>query len=128
MNQVENGLPVFHGSRVQKGHGLGNLLSGLVRSAVPLFKIGARALGKKALKTGIQIADDVNAGKDDKESIKSRMQRSGQELVQRTVESIKPPGVLHGIGSASKPIKQKRKNAHVHSANIKRVKHNDIFD
>ena len=43
-NQVGNGLPVFSGSRVQKGHGIGSLLSGLVRSAVPLIKRSAKAL------------------------------------------------------------------------------------
>ncbi|KAJ8020741.1 hypothetical protein HOLleu_40415 [Holothuria leucospilota] len=47
LQQVGNGLPVFHGARVQKGHGLGNILGGLFRSAMPLFQRGLRRLEKK---------------------------------------------------------------------------------
>ena len=58
--QVGGALPYFTGARVQRGHGFGNLDSGLLRSVAPLIKRGA--LGKRALTTGAQIAGDAVAG------------------------------------------------------------------
>ena len=68
MAQSGNGLPVFQGSRGQRGHGLGSMLSGLFRSAVPMIKRGLATFGKHALKTGLEIAGDVSEGKSFKDS------------------------------------------------------------
>ena len=57
--QAGGALPYFVSARYQRGHGLGSLFSGLVRSAMPLIKRGAVAVGKGAAKTGVRIADDV---------------------------------------------------------------------
>jgi hypothetical protein len=38
INQAGGSLPVFQGSRGQRGHGFGSVLSGLFRSAVPMLK------------------------------------------------------------------------------------------
>ena len=57
--QVGGNLPFFVGARVQRGHGLGNLFGSLLRSAMPLIKRGAVALGKRALTTGMRVAGDV---------------------------------------------------------------------
>ena len=56
--QAGGALPYFAGAPYQWGHGLGSLFGGLLRSAMPLIKRGAVALGKGALKTGVRIADD----------------------------------------------------------------------
>ena len=61
------GMPYFAGARRQRGHGLGSLLSGLFRSALPLLKQRAMYLAKKVLSTGAQMAGDLLGG----ESIKS---------------------------------------------------------
>ena len=37
-NQVGNGQFVYSGRRYQKGHGLGNLLGSLFRTALPMIK------------------------------------------------------------------------------------------
>ena len=57
--QAGGALPYFAGAQYQRGHGLGSRFGGLLRSALPLIKSGAVALGKGALKTGVRIADDV---------------------------------------------------------------------
>lgn len=75
VNQVgsgTSGIPIYVGSRHQRGHGLGNILSSLFKSAAPVLKRGLTSLGKSALQTGISIAGDVLSGKDAKESAKSR--------------------------------------------------------
>ena len=57
-NQCGNGMNVFQGARGQRGHGLGSMLSGLVRSALPMIK----NFGRNALQTGLNVATDVVEG------------------------------------------------------------------
>ncbi len=52
-------VPVFTGPRSQKGYGLGGILGGLSRSAMPLIKQGAKTLGREVFNTGIGIAQDA---------------------------------------------------------------------
>ena len=73
LQQSGSGLPVFHGSRGQRGHGLGSMLSGLFRTAVPMLKRGLATFGKHALKTGLEIAGDVVEGKSFKDSARDRI-------------------------------------------------------
>ena len=73
MQQSGSGLPVFQGSRGQRGHGLGSMLRGLFRSAVPMLKRGLATFGKHALKTGLEIAGDVSEGKSFKDSARDRI-------------------------------------------------------
>jgi hypothetical protein len=68
VQQSGSGMPVFQGTRMQRGHGLGSILSGFFRSAWPLIKTGAKAFGKQILRTGLQIANDVSDGQNFKES------------------------------------------------------------
>ena len=58
---------VFHGGQIQRGYGLGSFFSSLARRALPFLKQGAKALGRAALKTGINVAQDVLAGKNVKQ-------------------------------------------------------------
>ena len=71
--QAGGALPYFAGAQYQRGHGLGSLFSGLLRSAMPLIKRGAVALGKGALKTGVRIAGDVLSGQNIKTAAKRRV-------------------------------------------------------
>ena len=61
-SQAGSGLPGFQGLRYQRGHGLGSLFRGLVGVSALLLKKGAIALGKslgqKALKAGVELAQD----------------------------------------------------------------------
>jgi hypothetical protein len=84
VNQVGSGLPVYAGVPGQRGRGFGQVLGSLFRSAVPLLKRGAVALGKKALSTGAQVISDVASG----ENIKSSLKRRAQEQVQSTLENL----------------------------------------
>lgn len=73
VQQSGSGIPFFAGSRGQKGHGLGSLLGGLFRSAFPMIKRGLATFGKQALRTGLEIANDVVEGEDVKSSAKRRV-------------------------------------------------------
>lgn len=60
--QKGGNLPAFHGSRFQRGYGLGSIFKGLFRWAMPHLQQGAKVLGKKALQTGAQVVQDVLDG------------------------------------------------------------------
>ena len=48
--QVGGALPYFTGSRVQRGHGFGSLLGGLLRTVAPLIKMWRAGAGKSCIK------------------------------------------------------------------------------
>ena len=89
MMQVGNGaMAYFHGAPVQRGYGLGGLLSGLWRSAVPLLKRGAKAVGKTLLSSGMDVAGDVLSGKNLKTSVKSRAKEATDQLTNQAVKRV----------------------------------------
>ena len=87
VNQSGHGLPVFYGAHTQKGHGIGNLFSGLFRSVFPILKRAAPVIGRKALETGIPIAKDVAGELTLKESAKTRVMDALQEGINKIVPS-----------------------------------------
>ncbi|KAK2171498.1 hypothetical protein NP493_1059g00013 [Ridgeia piscesae] len=91
--QVGGALPFFVGAKVQRGHGLGSLLGGLLRSAAPLIRRGAVAVGKRALRTGMQIADDVMTEQNIKQAAKRRVTDAGKDLLRSLATAAGPPGV-----------------------------------
>jgi len=94
--QVGGEIPVFRGAKHQRGHGLGSIISGLFRRVVlpllknegktliPFLKNNKKTLIKNALKTGMEVADDVLEGKSMKESAKKRV-LSG---IKRTADQV----------------------------------------
>lgn len=103
VRQVGGGhLPVFAGGRGQRGHGLGNIFGSLFRSAMPLIKRGAVALGKRALKTGVRVARDVVAGGNLKAAVKRRAKEAGVDLLD---------GLLNAPAPKKKKVQQRRRAA-----------------
>ena len=88
-NEAGGALPYFAGAQYQRGHGLGSLFEGLLRSAMPLIKRGAVALGKGALKTDVRIADDVMSGQSITRATKRRVTDAGRNLMR----GLLAPGV-----------------------------------
>ena len=69
-------LPAFHSARFQRGYGLGSIFKGLFRWALPHVQQGAKMLGKKALQTGVDVAQDVLAGENPKTATKKRAKQA----------------------------------------------------
>ena len=82
-------LPVFIGPGSQRGYGLGGMLSGLFRTAMPFLKKGALSLGKEvgkqALTTGAGILEDVMAGENIKRSATRRAKETGQRMKRKAM-------------------------------------------
>ncbi|GFS19336.1 hypothetical protein ElyMa_005029500 [Elysia marginata] len=116
--QVGTGLPVFQGSRDQRGYGLGSLLSGLGRMIVPLLKRGGKALVKEGLNTGLDIARNVVAGNNIKTAERNRVRQAGRNLMGKAIGSASRKRKVSPVKAQSRPSKSR-----------KRVHHfNDIFN
>ena len=94
------GIPrVFVGSPYQRGHGIGSFLGGLFRGFRKILSFlnrGARAVGKEALRAGINVIDDVENNKPLKEAIKSRLVESRGNLKRKAKEKIS--SLMRGSG------------------------------
>jgi hypothetical protein len=101
MSQSGNGVPIFQGYRGQRGHGLGSILSGFFRSAMPILRRGLSFFGKEALRTGARIATDVADGQPLGVAARRRVGERINEMV---------PGLIgqSGSGKRRRRIKSKR--------------------
>ena len=102
-------IEVFRGTPYQRGYGFGSLFK---RFALPVLKF----IGKHALKTGINVGQDVLEKKNLKQSIKDRgkeglrnaaqdsLNRAGQYLTQRGT------GLKRKKLYKKKPAKRKKKD------------------
>ena len=64
-------VPVFYGARTQRGHGLGSILGGFFRSALPFLSSGAKIIGQQAM----NVTSDMIDGKSFQDSAKSRLNK-----------------------------------------------------
>lgn len=91
-NQIGGGgriSNVFVGAPYQRGHGIGRFLGGLFRSVLPLLTKGAKAVGREALRTGLNVFEDVSGNHIPfKESLKRRATESGENLKRKANEKI----------------------------------------
>ena len=68
---------VFYGARTQRGNGLGSILGGLFRRALPFLSSGAKILGQQAM----NVASDMINGKSFQDSAKSRLKEGIKTFV-----------------------------------------------
>ena len=66
---------------------VGGLFKGLIRTFAPVMKRGLVALGKKALKTGVEVLHDYSQGANIKQALKRRAKENVGVLIK---SSIKP--------------------------------------
>ena len=101
LRQVGQGLPVFAGASRQRGHGIGNLMKGLWRTATPLL---AKA-GKQALKTGVSV---VASGLINPKSNKKKTKPNGWNA-----SSVRTPVRRRSVSKTKKksPSPRARQNA-----------------
>lgn len=91
------GIPrVFVGSSYQRGHGIGSFLGGLFRRVLPYLSKGLRAVGKEALRAGINVIDDVGNNTPLREAVKNRFTETKGNLKRKAEEKIK--NLMKGSG------------------------------
>lgn len=88
-NAISSGINrVYVGSMYQRGHGIGKFLGGLFRKAVPLLSRGAKAVGREAMRTGLNVLSDVAHAVHLKESVRKRVKESGGNLKRKVEEKF----------------------------------------
>ena len=137
-------LPMFVGGRVQRGYGrfrtqrgngLGGILRKLFRSAVPFLIRGGREIGRQALKTGVNVGEDVLAGKKAKTAAQTRLKEAVGSITRKAINHAKEQqstqiGGGRGIKrrARDKPTTSKRpRKANTPKRKRKKQEHNDIF-
>lgn len=132
LNQTGSGMPFYRGSSgLQRGHGLGGLLGGLFRSAIPLLKKGAMTVGREALQSGIDIAHDVMNGQNVKTATKRRVKTAGRNIGRKAITKLqKGKGRKKQTTKSKKRGKKRGRKSQVVSTKDnkrRRRSYNDIF-
>lgn len=121
VHQSGHGLNYYQGATFQRGHGIGGLFRSFFRAAVPLFKSGAKAVGKQLFNSGVELLNDVTHGGDFKEAAKKRLKEAGQQLTDKAAVKMK---TMIGSGRYKR---RKRNQKRPISRPAKKVKAHDIF-
>lgn len=89
---------IYVGAPYQRGHGgIGNFLAGVFRRVLPLLSRGAKAVGREALRTGVNVISDVaNRNTPFAEALKTRARESGEVLKRKAEEKIEK--LMEGSG------------------------------
>jgi len=96
-------IPVYAGHRFQHGHGLGSILGGIFRRLVlPFIQTHGKRILANAVRTGMEVADDVIEG----QPLKQAAQRRVPAGIKRTIREMEPQ-----FGSGVRTVKR-RKIAH----------------
>lgn len=120
--QSGGALNYYQGATFQKGYGFGGLFRSIFRAAVPLFKSGAKALGKQLFHSGVGALNDISQGQDPKLVLRRHLKEAGRELTDRAATKMKTM-----IGSGRNK-KRKRSMKLTSSVRTKKAKARDIFD
>lgn len=84
LDQASGRYPVFRGSVIQRGYGLGNVFRQLLSWAIPILKEHAlplvKEVGKEVIHNVAGIANDAIEGRNIKESAKEKFKTSLQKL------------------------------------------------
>ena len=136
-------MATFTGPRYQCGHGLGNILRSLTKFALPFLKKGAKAVGKQAMKTGMNIAQEAILEQNIKKAAKQHLSKGLTELVNQHGRGCpgrkprrRPPGERvkrTGQMNQKKPKRGYKRKATSnttlisHSAKRRRTSKKDIF-
>lgn len=88
IEEEEESPRVYVGAPYQRGHGIGSFLGGLFRRVLPYLSRGARAIGKEALRAGINVMEDVENNTPFKEALKNRVKESRGNLKRKAEEKL----------------------------------------
>ncbi len=128
-NQIEN--PVFRGALYQRGHGFGDVFKKFFRWIVPIVKQHAgpiaSSVGKEALKSAINIANDSLDGKNFTTSTKERFKESLNNLSSKIGSGRKGKKKTKNIALPTQ-LKKVYKKVKKTKISITKKRKLDIFD
>jgi hypothetical protein len=92
-------------ARFQRGYGIGGIFKSLARYAIPLFKQGAKIVGKRALQAATEVGQDVLQGKNVGESVKTHEGEIVKDFAEQGARTL-----LRQTGHGSKRRRSQRSN------------------
>lgn len=96
------GLPTFRGISIQRGSGLGKLLSAAYRTFAPTIKQVGKAALKEGATAGVRVLGDVLGGQSLGASAKRQLQTGGKRLLGRVLN-------MSGQPVAKRPARRKKR-------------------
>jgi hypothetical protein len=103
--QCGGNIAGYRGARFQRGYGIRGIFKSLARYAIPLFKQGAKVVGKRALQAATEVEHDVIQGKNVRESVKTHRGKVVKDFVEQGARTL-----LHQTGHGSKRRRSQRSN------------------
>ena len=111
IDQAGGGMPVYSGSPYQRGHGLGSILGGLLRGAMPLLSSVGKSIGRQMIRSGLDVASDVVSGGNVRDSLKRRAKEGALSLLEGgRVNKRRRPGGRSAI-SKKRPLGERYRKA-----------------
>ena len=99
-------LQTYRGTSYQRGYGIGSIFSSIIRGITPLFQSPfVKQATKSLLNTGLQVGSDILQGQNLKDSMKSRFNQTGADLMDKVVQ-----GMRNQSGSGRRRRKRKMAN------------------
>jgi hypothetical protein len=95
----------FRGARFQRGYGIGSIFKSLARYAIPLFKQGAKVVGKRALQAATEVGQDVLQGNNVKEAFKSRGKQAVSDVAKKVMTGNGRKKSIKRAAPAKTPIR-----------------------
>ena len=75
-------------SPYQRGRGFGSVLKGIFRFLAPITKSAVKSVGKQAVRTGLDVAGDVLAGKHINRALEDHALEAGRQLVKKGKRAV----------------------------------------
>ena len=108
---------LYRGSIIQKGYGLGSTFKKFFRWIVPIFQkhalptieSGVKAIGKQTLSSVSDIAKDIVAGRNIRESAQERVSTAIDYLKQSAEQTLEGKGIKRKKKFKNYPIYKKQK-------------------
>ena len=97
----------FVGTPFQRGAGLGSIFASLFRAIAPMAKSAAKAVGRRALNAGLDVASDLVAGQNVKETLKTRGKKLGSEIIQDAQSAVQKKRKQSGRGLGNRGKRKK---------------------
>ena len=131
-NQAGGVLPVFIGSTVQKGYGLGSMFSRVLKgNIIPMLRQAANPVGTELLNTGASVVNGVMRGENTKSAVKRNLINGGKNLLTTFTDSLAHPKKNQSSVRHSKPRQFHIKDAKpspTYSVNVKlSARQHDFF-
>lgn len=101
--------PLLLINRMQRGHGLGGMFRGLLRTVTPHLKKGLAYAGKRALTAGANALSDVSEGTSIKDALKNQARNEFANAKNEFTNNLKSINRTKRKGSSIGPKKKKRK-------------------